>query len=67
MTLFTKSKTVERAIRSSDIRQLITYAALNYASQQYAIDKIGIFNPDAVMACEVNQSTPATRYLAAQR
>lgn len=47
-------KTVERAIRSSDIRQLITYAALNYASQQYAIDKIGIFNPRRGTACEVN-------------
>jgi hypothetical protein len=40
-------KTVNRPIRSSDIRQTITYAALNAAStsEQFEIRAIGLFNP----------------------
>lgn len=38
-------KTVDRAFRSIDIRQLTTYCALNHASRQYKIDSIGVFNP----------------------
>lgn len=38
-------KAVERPFRSVDIRQLITYSALNHASQQYVINNIGLFNP----------------------
>jgi hypothetical protein len=40
-------KTVDRPVRSSDIRQTITYAALNAASlsDQFEIHGIGLFNP----------------------
>ena len=38
-------KSVDRPFRSTDIRQLITYCALNHSSQQYHIDSIGVFNP----------------------
>jgi hypothetical protein len=38
-------KTVDRQVRSADIRQIITYAALNFASHQYDLSKIGLFNP----------------------
>lgn len=38
-------KTVDRPFRSVDIRQLVTYCALNYLSGRYMIDCIGIFNP----------------------
>jgi hypothetical protein len=40
-------KTVNRPIRSSDIRQTITYAALNAAStsNSFNLEAIGLFNP----------------------
>jgi hypothetical protein len=40
-------KTVERPVRSSDIRQTITYAALNaaFAPSRYEIRSVGLFNP----------------------
>lgn len=38
-------KTVGRLFRGIDIRQLITYAALNFASGQHEIGWIGLFNP----------------------
>jgi hypothetical protein len=38
-------KTVDRPFRSLDIRQLVAYCALNYASGQFELDSIGIFNP----------------------
>ena len=38
-------KSVDRPFRSVDIRQLITYCALNHSSQQYRVDSIGVFNP----------------------
>lgn len=37
-------KTVERSFRSIDVRQLITYAALNHLSQQFRIESLGIVN-----------------------
>lgn len=38
-------KTVDRPFRSIDVRQLITYGALNHLSRQYEIEKLAIFNP----------------------
>jgi len=38
-------KTVDRKLRSKDIRQLITYAALNNASNKFPIDRVGLVNP----------------------
>ena len=38
-------KAGERFFRSIDIRQLLTYAALNYISRQYEISAVGLFNP----------------------
>ena len=40
-------KTVHRPVRSADIRQVITYAALNFASKQFTINKMGLVNPRA--------------------
>lgn len=37
-------KNVERDFRLADIKQLLTYCALNYASQQYPIESIGLVN-----------------------
>jgi hypothetical protein len=37
-------KNVERDFRLADLRQLLTYCALNYASQQYSIEKVGLVN-----------------------
>lgn len=38
-------KSVNRKMRGTDVRQLITYCALNELSKQYEICEIGIFNP----------------------
>lgn len=38
-------KTVDRNLRSVDLRQAIIYCALNYSSQQFAIEQITILNP----------------------
>lgn len=38
-------KTVDRRFRSVDLRQVITYAALNFVSGQFSVESIGIFNP----------------------
>ncbi|MDQ7096849.1 hypothetical protein REC12_24965 [Desulfosporosinus sp. PR] len=38
-------KTVNRNFNIQDFRQLITYSSLNYASKQYSIKKIGLYNP----------------------
>jgi hypothetical protein len=38
-------KTVDRPFRSSDVRQLLAYAALNHFSGQFPIACIGVFNP----------------------
>jgi hypothetical protein len=51
-TLF-EIKTVERPVRSSDIRQTITYAALNSASRQFDLQNLGLFNPRRGQYCSV--------------
>jgi len=38
-------KAVDRPFRSVDIRQLVTYCALNHASGQFELDSLGVFNP----------------------
>lgn len=38
-------KAGERFFRSVDIRQLITYAALNDISKQFSVQRCGLFNP----------------------
>jgi hypothetical protein len=38
-------KAGDRFFRSVDVRQLIIYSALNYVSQRYRIDQLGLFNP----------------------
>lgn len=38
-------KCVERNLRSIDIRQVLTYCALNYQSRQFEIDEVCILNP----------------------
>jgi hypothetical protein len=47
-------KTVERPFRSNDIRQTITYAALNYLSRQYQIENVGLLNPRSGLYCSFN-------------
>lgn len=37
-------KNVERDFRIADLRQLLTYCALNHASRQYEIESIGLIN-----------------------
>lgn len=37
-------KNVERDFRLADIKQLLAYCSLNYASQQFPIDSIGLVN-----------------------
>jgi hypothetical protein len=48
-------KTVDRPVRSSDIRQTITYAALNAAatSDRFEILGIGLFNPRRGQLCDI--------------
>lgn len=46
-------KTVDRPFRSSDVRQLITYCALNYASGQYQIREVSLVNPRRGLACKI--------------
>ena len=48
-------KTVDRPIRSSDIRQTITYAALNSASasNRFEISRVGLFNPRRGQFCDI--------------
>ena len=46
-------KAGDREFRSIDIRQLITYAALNYVARSYRIDRIGLFNPRVGIFFEV--------------
>lgn len=38
-------KNVNRQLRSDDVRQVVTYAALNAAAEQYEITHVGIVNP----------------------
>lgn len=43
-TLF-EVKAVDRMIRGVDLRQLLTYVALNFSAKKFGIDRIGWFNP----------------------
>ncbi len=43
-TLF-EVKTVDRSFRGVDLRQLLTYAALNFASREREISTLGLVNP----------------------
>lgn len=43
-TLF-EVKSADRSLRVIDIRQLLVYCAINFASKKYTIRNIGIFNP----------------------
>ena len=43
-TLF-EIKAGDRNFRSIDVRQILTYAALNYATAKRKIDRLGLFNP----------------------
>ena len=45
-------KTVDRQFRGSDIRQTITYAALNFAMGNFDIGYVGLFNPRRGQFCE---------------
>ncbi|MGA2487448.1 MAG: hypothetical protein ABSF49_15885 [Roseiarcus sp.] len=47
-------KTVQRTFRSTDIKQAVVYAALNYGSKQYIINNIGIVNPRNGLFCLIN-------------
>jgi len=38
-------KAGERYFRSVDVRQVITYAALNYSAQKHSIRRVGLINP----------------------
>lgn len=51
-------KTVDRTFRSTDVRQTITYAALNYAARQYEIDSVGLVNPrrGQVYQCSLDEA-----------
>lgn len=51
-TLF-EIKTVDRKFRSADIKQLLTYSALNLASNQFQIENIGLYNPRAGLFHEI--------------
>ena len=50
-TLF-EVKTVDRMIRGIDIRQLLTYAALNKNAKCYNLSHIGLYNPRRGIAAE---------------
>jgi hypothetical protein len=38
-------KAVDRPFRSADLRQVMTYCALNHLSRQFDLQRVGIFNP----------------------
>lgn len=46
-------KTVERPFRSIDLRQVLTYAALNFSSRQFDLKKVGLLNPRSGLFCEL--------------
>ena len=51
---FYEIKTVNRHFRGVDVRQVITYCALNFASKQFFIQNIGLFNPRSGLICDIN-------------
>jgi hypothetical protein len=51
-TLF-EIKAGDRLFRSIDVRQLVTYAALNHISKQFEITRVGLFNPRVGIRIEI--------------
>jgi hypothetical protein len=50
-------KAGDRPVRSIDIRQLLTYAALNFAKKHRPIDRIGLVNPRLGKFFEIDLDT----------
>ena len=46
-------KTVDRPFRSADVRQALTYSALNFSSEQFTIENVGLFNPRRGQFCKM--------------
>jgi hypothetical protein len=55
-TLF-EVKTVERPFRGNDVRQLITYCALNALAPKCLVNKIGVYNPRRGVYFELDLDT----------
>jgi hypothetical protein len=47
-------KSVDRGFRGTDFRQVLVYAALNHASQQYPVTRIAVLNPRAGYAYPIS-------------
>ena len=47
-------KSGDRMFRQGDIRQLIIYCALNYASHENVINNVGLINPRRGFFCKIN-------------
>lgn len=52
-TLF-EVKTVDRSFRGADLRQLLTYTALNSASREFDIPSVGLVNPRRGVSFEIS-------------
>ena len=54
-------KFINRNFNNQDLRQIITYCALNYASKQYVINYVALYNPrrNCTYRCEVNSFAEA--------
>jgi hypothetical protein len=52
-TLF-EVKAGDRLFRSVDVRQLVTYATLNYLSKRFNIRRVGLFNPRIGIRLEID-------------
>jgi hypothetical protein len=53
-------KNVERDFRLADIKQLLTYSALNQASQQYVIESVGLVNARQGLCFKIRLSSLAS-------
>jgi hypothetical protein len=53
-------KNVERDFRIADVRQLLTYCALNYASEQYQIESVGLVNARLGICFQINLTSLST-------
>jgi len=49
-------KAGDRLFRSADVRQLLTYAALNHVRKLYEINSVALFNPRVGVRCEFELS-----------
>ena len=56
-----ESKMVDRNLRSSDLRQLLIYCALNYKSHQYGIEHVAILNVRRATVYEFSMDSLARR------